>query len=358
MRESMFPVRSSILSPGALVERVLPGYALPEPRSCRLISRSMNDIYEVTAGAETYFLRVSGQGWRTRDAVAAELALIADFYARGVAVAPAIPRDDGTLLASLAAPEGERFAVLFAEAPGAPVRNITSRQARDYGRLAAALHTAADASPTTYCRFDLDECHLLDEPLQAVRAAMVNVDAGDDLSFLESVAERVRHRLRALPRTSSATVSVTGISTRAMSASMPPARRRSSTSIAWGTAGAPMISPSSFGTPSVSAARSGGVSRGGARSCVATERCVPYRRISTRRFPSSWLHASSGWQGWTLPTAAAGLHNGSPQTGCVTWSVPCEPGSPNIQSLLAGPWLIFARRFAGHTDQLAGARSR
>lgn len=95
VRESMFPVRSSILSPRALVERVLPGYALPEPRSCRLISRSMNDIYEVAAGAETYFLRVSGQGWRSRDAVAAELALIADLYARGVAVAPAMPRDDG-----------------------------------------------------------------------------------------------------------------------------------------------------------------------------------------------------------------------------------------------------------------------
>jgi len=197
----MFPVRSSILSPGAMVERVLPKYALPEPRSCRLISRSMNDVYQVTAGAETYFLRVSGFGWRSRDATAAELALIADLYARGVAVAPAMPRDDGALLASLPAPEGERFAVLFAQAAGAPVRDITLRQAHSYGRLAAALHTAADASPTTYRRFDLDECHLLDEPLRAVRAAMLNVDGGDDLVFLESVAERVRRRLRAFPRT-------------------------------------------------------------------------------------------------------------------------------------------------------------
>ena len=91
MQESMFPVRSSILSPGALVERVLPTYALPQPHHCRLISRSMNDNYKVTAGAETYYLRVSGHDWRSRDAVSAELALIADLRARGLAVAPAVP---------------------------------------------------------------------------------------------------------------------------------------------------------------------------------------------------------------------------------------------------------------------------
>jgi Ser/Thr protein kinase RdoA (MazF antagonist) len=201
VQDPPFPVRSSVISPEALTERMLSGYALPEPRHSRLISRSMNDTYRVTAGAETYFLRVTGYGWRSRDAVAAELAAIADLHARGVAVAPALARDDGTLLASLPAPEGERPATLFAEAPGESVRDITREQARAYGRLAAALHTAADASPAVYQRFTLDESHLLDEPLRAIRAAMEEVDAGEELVFLEELAERVRHRLRALPRT-------------------------------------------------------------------------------------------------------------------------------------------------------------
>jgi Ser/Thr protein kinase RdoA (MazF antagonist) len=161
----------------------------------------MNDTYQIVAGAETFFLRISGHGWRSRDDIAAELAVIADLHARGVAVAPAMPREDRTSLASLAAPEGERFAVLFAEAPGAPVRDITPRQARAYGQLAAALHTAADALPTRYHRFHLDERHLLDEPLRVIRAAMETVADGDDLVFLEAVAERVRHRLLTLPRT-------------------------------------------------------------------------------------------------------------------------------------------------------------
>ena len=200
---SMFPVCSSVLSPQALIEQVVPSYALPEPRSCRLISRNMNDVYQVTAGADTYFLRISGHGWRSRDAVAAELAFVADLRTRGLAVAPAVPRDDGALLVSLAAPESERVAALFAAAPGESIREITSRQARAYGRLAAALHTAADAAPTPYHRFHLDERHLLEEPLRAIRAAIENVDGGDgkDLVFLESVADRVRHGLSALPRT-------------------------------------------------------------------------------------------------------------------------------------------------------------
>jgi Ser/Thr protein kinase RdoA (MazF antagonist) len=161
----------------------------------------MNDMYQVTAGAETFFLRVSGHGWRSRDDVAAELALLADLHARGVAVAPAVPRQDGTVLTSLAAPEGERYATLFAAAPGESVRDITPRQARAYGRLAAAVHTAADEAPTVYRRFHLDERHLLDEPLQAIRAALEHVECGNDLVFLETAAERVRHRLLALPRT-------------------------------------------------------------------------------------------------------------------------------------------------------------
>jgi len=197
---SKFPVCSSVLSPEALVEQVLPGYALPESLHCRLISRSMNDVYHVAAGAETFFMRVTGHGWRSREEVAAEVALIADLHLRGLAVAPVVPRADGTIPATIAAPEGARYATLFAAAPGESVRDITSLQSRAYGRLAAALHAAADAAPTLYRRFHLDERHLLDEPLKAIRTAMLNVDS-DDLIFLEIVAERVRHHLLALPRT-------------------------------------------------------------------------------------------------------------------------------------------------------------
>ena len=52
----MFPVHSSVLSAEALAEWVLPGYGLLEPCHCRLISRGMNDVYQITAGRETCYL--------------------------------------------------------------------------------------------------------------------------------------------------------------------------------------------------------------------------------------------------------------------------------------------------------------
>lgn len=198
MHEGTFPVQSSVLSADALAERVLPHYVLPEPLQCRLIARGVNDTYQVTAGADTFYLRVSIHGWRTRGDLDAELALVRVLCARDLSVAPPVPRDDGTFLTALAAPEGERFAVLFAEAPGASMREISLQQAGAYGRLAAAVHTVADMTPMCSHRFHLDARHLVDEPLEAVRAAMV--DGGDDLIFLKDVAERVRGRLSRLPR--------------------------------------------------------------------------------------------------------------------------------------------------------------
>ena len=149
--------------------------------------------------AEGRPLWLSVHGWRTRQDLEAELALITDLRAQDLFVTPVVPRADGGVLTSLPAPEGERFAVLFAPAPGKPIRDLTSHQAHAFGRLAAGVHMGADAGPLAYRRLPLDERHLLDEPLAQIRAAMV--DGGEDLIFLERVAERVRHRLGTLPRT-------------------------------------------------------------------------------------------------------------------------------------------------------------
>src|SRR5215212_946204 len=125
MHKSTFPVQSSVLSPAALAERELPHYPAREPIACRLVARSINDTYQITTSADTFYLRVSGHGWRTREDLEAELALVRVLGAHDLSVAPPVPRDDGALLTSLPAPEGERFAVRCAEAPGASMREIS-----------------------------------------------------------------------------------------------------------------------------------------------------------------------------------------------------------------------------------------
>mgnify|MGYP000182659935 CR=1 FL=1 len=100
-------------------------------------------------------------------------------------------------MTSLAAPEGERVGALFASAGVVEAREISAAQSRDLGRLAGMLHATVDGGNASYARPPIDEDALIDAPLAATRGAIAG---GDDLAFLETVAERVRHRLSELPR--------------------------------------------------------------------------------------------------------------------------------------------------------------
>jgi len=165
----------------------------------------LNDTYRVETGAGPFYLRVYRHGWRTDAETGAELALLGDLHRLGLRVSRPVPRTDGSLLGWVHAAEGDRQVVLFTPAEGADVREIEVRHAEAYGRLAANLHTTADNHLPTYARFDLDERHLLDEPLTAIRSRLGDIDGcAEDLAYLEEVAVRVRDRLVTLPRTRSA----------------------------------------------------------------------------------------------------------------------------------------------------------
>jgi Ser/Thr protein kinase RdoA (MazF antagonist) len=174
MPSAHVPVRSSILDPDALRKMVLPAYGLPALTTCRLISRAVNDVYQVDARSDRFFLRISPHGWRSETELEAEIALIGDLRQRQVRVAVALPRQDGRFLTALAAPEGARYTVLFARAEGDDIREITLRQAAAYGRRAAAMHLAADAAPRQYARPTLDEALLLTEPRNESHTTWLN----------------------------------------------------------------------------------------------------------------------------------------------------------------------------------------
>jgi Ser/Thr protein kinase RdoA (MazF antagonist) len=200
--DQVFPTQSSVLAAEALTERVLPAYDLKPPVRCRLISRGLNDTYRVETANGSFYLRVYRHGWRTDAEMEAELALMGDLHHRGLRVSWPVPRIDGSLFGRVRAAEGERQVAFFTAAPGADVRDIRSRHAEAYGRLAASLHATADHDLPGYSRLHLDERHLLDDPLTAIRARMGDVDGcADDLAYLEEVAARVRNGLMTLPRT-------------------------------------------------------------------------------------------------------------------------------------------------------------
>jgi Ser/Thr protein kinase RdoA (MazF antagonist)/SAM-dependent methyltransferase len=208
-----FPAQRSIVSAAALAARLLPCYDLPPPVRCEFLQQGDNDTYLVHAGTPGLpdgadrpaaparsVLRVYRLGKHPRAAVEAEVALLDMLHTSGAAVAPAIRRRDGAAVATLEAPEGPRYAVLFAFAPGDLAGfGMTPAQARRYGQEVARLHAAADAASGPFARPPLDLEALLDRPLARLAALLAHRPR--DAAALRALADRLRGRLAALPRT-------------------------------------------------------------------------------------------------------------------------------------------------------------
>ncbi len=195
-----FPVTHSVLSEADLARWVDDAYGASGQRECRLVSESINQTYQLRRDGDAAYLRVSRAGARSFDEMAREAALVRYLAGRGLRVAAPIRRRDGGDVGEIAVPEGARFVILYAAADGDGVRDITPSHSRAYGRLAAGIHAATDATGGEFDRFVLDTAHLIDNPLAAIQERL-GADAPDEVAYLSGIAARVKPRISALPRT-------------------------------------------------------------------------------------------------------------------------------------------------------------
>jgi len=193
----MFPAIDSNLHPDALVRQVLVHYQIGEPVRCRLQARGLNDTYKVQAGPATYYLRVYRAGWRNREEVETELAMLGHLARCGACVSVPLARSDDRTLTPLNCAEGERHAVLFTAAPGREVdyKAFTEEQAGRYGEAAATIHAAAESFDGPRLRAPLDLAALLDRPVELVAAALAH--RADDRAYVTALATRLRHEIEA-----------------------------------------------------------------------------------------------------------------------------------------------------------------
>src|SRR5262249_45624905 len=143
----MFPATDSNLCAHALVEQVLCLYDLGEISRCRLHHRGLNDTYKVEVSrGDAYFLRIYRAGWRSRDAIDAELAILLHLAQEEARVSTPVRRRDGQLLTPLDCVEGTRWAVVLTCAPGREPgsQGYTEELAGLYGAAVATIHCAAD----------------------------------------------------------------------------------------------------------------------------------------------------------------------------------------------------------------------
>jgi Ser/Thr protein kinase RdoA (MazF antagonist) len=190
------------LHEAALAVLLARDYDLGARVSCRLHLERLNDTYCVDSIRGRYVLRVYRHGWRSAAEVQAEVDLLFHLQAEGLPVAAPVPRWSGGYVTTIAAPEGERYAVLFEFAPGRSVRatdpdSYTPERARRMGDLAARIHLAADKRNGSLDRPSLDAAELLERPLET--AAHYFDHKAQDMAWLRACAGRLANEISSLP---------------------------------------------------------------------------------------------------------------------------------------------------------------
>jgi Ser/Thr protein kinase RdoA (MazF antagonist) len=184
------PVIRSIVSPDALLERVVQSYAIATAVDCRLLKRGLNDTYLLRTQSGPYVVRVY-RAWRSGEEIQYELDLLRHLSCRGVAVSVPIAARGDRLALSVTAPEGIRYLALFTYADGSRASWTDPEDAYRMGSAAAAIHAASDDFTSASSRTPLDLGYLIDAPLVAIRPFFANRPA--DWPYLEQFGDRLRN---------------------------------------------------------------------------------------------------------------------------------------------------------------------
>jgi Ser/Thr protein kinase RdoA (MazF antagonist) len=190
-----FPAQASVLSGQALTEQLLSKYSLSPPVRCVFYELGLNDTYRVETATDTFYLRAYRHGWRSQQAILAEIELLGYLREQGFPVAAPVRSCSGKFVYRFDAPEGVRYTVLFTEARGSPAP-MNSKRSYLYGQLVARLHACTDQLPVSLARMHLDRQHLLDQPLLSIEPFLAG--RRRDLDYLKTIAAELGRRVEEL----------------------------------------------------------------------------------------------------------------------------------------------------------------
>jgi Ser/Thr protein kinase RdoA (MazF antagonist) len=195
-----FPAIASILSPEALIDDVLPGFAVGEVADCRFYSGGFNHTYQVkTADGRVYYLRAYRRQWRTLADIQYELDVLNHLKRKAFPAVHPIRYRDGQYFCTVTAPEGRRYLALFKEAPGPEITyaHEPAKVARRYGQAVAHMHNAVADFSSPHPRFHKDLEHFVDRPLHNIGPFLAH--RPEEWAYLQQFAATLRERLLALP---------------------------------------------------------------------------------------------------------------------------------------------------------------
>ena len=194
------PIIHSVLDAAPLAARVEQNYDLPGPVHVELLTRGMNDVYEVRDGNDRiYALRVWRSGFRSETDVNYETAFLSFLDGEGIPVPAAVPTKTGALYVPVRAIEGPRFFAIFRWADGAPYAKTPDvAMAHRLGALFGQMHKVVPRFRPPVER-KLDTAAVLRRELPRVNR-MVQHRPGDAAWYAE-VADKIARRFDALKGT-------------------------------------------------------------------------------------------------------------------------------------------------------------
>jgi Ser/Thr protein kinase RdoA (MazF antagonist) len=158
----LFPVQSSVLDEKALLSVVVGGYCIPDPESCRFLSRGDADIYRVKAASRNFYLKVYRPP-QSLERTEAEASFVWALSVYDIPVVKPVRRMDGSFAFRASAPEGVRPMLLFEEAPPSLPLKLDEGLLPQVGEKVASLHNVADEFDTDFGLPEMDVGSFLQE---------------------------------------------------------------------------------------------------------------------------------------------------------------------------------------------------
>ena len=192
---TVFPVQSSVLDEKALLSEVVKDYAVPEPFSCRFLSRGDADIYRLKTAAGNFYLKIYRPP-KSLDLAEAEACFVWALAEAKVPVVKPVPRLDGQFAFVLTAPEGNRPLLLYEEAPPALPSELDEELAATIGEKTALVHNAADDFGTSFGLAEIEVNILLDEMVSFIKQFL----SENESRYLEDVSKHLKAIFEKQPR--------------------------------------------------------------------------------------------------------------------------------------------------------------
>ncbi|MCF0069062.1 phosphotransferase [Dyadobacter sp. CY261] len=189
---NVFPVSNSNLSPFHLAIFVQKHYFPGQQVDCRILKTGISDTYLITTPEKRYIFRVYSFQWRTMEEISEELRLLDHLSANGVSVSFPIADLESAFIHTFAAPEGERYGVLFSFAEGEKVFNFDAETHFQIGTLMARMHLLTENFALK--RVTYSEKELLIDSL--TRIGQFLAEDTQEMQYMKTVQEYLIQEIR------------------------------------------------------------------------------------------------------------------------------------------------------------------